>query len=455
VQLLAAAEAPPHLKAIAPAVTSPDFHSHWTYEGGALHLAFVATWAVLLAENVALRAGDRETLSLLRQTKTAPHSWLASAAPIDLPPLAQVAPFYRDWLAHPQNDKFWQTLSVPPALRDLQIPALHIAGWYDIFLEGNLAAWGPLQRPAGSAEQMLVIGPWYHYPWGGLVGEARFDGQSEGTALVARMQLAFFHRHLDANGSSTGSEASVRYYVLFDGSWKESSAWPPPGSLESTFYLHSEGTANTSGGDGRLETDPPRTAEPCDLYQYYPMFPVPAVGGHSCCDATVAPMGCFDQAAVESMPEVLVYTGPVNDLDQTFAGPVEAELYVATDAVSADYTAKLCLVDEGRSWNVAEGIRRLGADELEALKDEDGTARVSVSLRSTAFRLRPGQRLRLEISSGAFPTYDLNPQTGAPPETTRAEEARSAMHAVLHQPGSASRLRLTVLTLGEARKAER
>jgi putative CocE/NonD family hydrolase len=58
VQLLAAAEAPPHLKAIAPAVTSPDFYSHWTYEGGALHLAFVATWAVQLAENVALRAGD-------------------------------------------------------------------------------------------------------------------------------------------------------------------------------------------------------------------------------------------------------------------------------------------------------------------------------------------------------------------------------------------------------------
>jgi putative CocE/NonD family hydrolase len=145
------------------------------------------------------------------------------------------------------------------------------------------------------------------------------------------------------------------------------------------------------------------------------------------------------------MAEVLVYTSSPVKSPQAFAGRVEAELYVTTDAESADYTAKLCLVDEHGSWNVAEGIRRLCKDELAASIDRDGTMRVTVSLRSTAFRLAAGQRLRLEVSSGAFPTYDRNPQTGSPPAFTPVADSRGAMHVIFHEPGRESCLRLHLL----------
>ena len=71
-------------------------------------------------------------------------------------------------------------------------------------------------------------------------------------------------------------------------------------------------------------------------------------------------------------------------------------------------------------------------------------------LRSQSLRKRYKSRtvvqdVSLEVSSGAFPTYDRNPQTGAPPATTPIDEAAGAMHSVFHEPGRASRLHLHLL----------
>jgi predicted acyl esterase len=138
-----------------------------------------------------------------------------------------------------------------------------------------------------------------------------------------------------------------------------------------------------------------------------------------------------------------VYTSSVATGGFTIAGPVEAELYFVTDAISADCHAKLCLVDGDRSWNLAEGIRRLTAAELDCA-DEMGAVRISISLRAVAAAVGSGQRLRLQIRGGSFPMYDANPQTGAPPAFTRLEDARGALHAIIHEPTRPSLLRFSV-----------
>jgi uncharacterized protein len=442
VQLLAAVEGPPHLGGIAPAVTSADFHTRWTYEGGALHLAFVATWAATLADNIAVRRADMAMVGRLREAIAAGGTWLHSAAPADLEPLAEAAPFYLDWLEHAADEDFWSSRSASSRLDRVGVPALHIAGWYDIFLEGSLDAYRALSARENAPEQALIVGPWFHYPWGDLVGDVRFP-LGAGTHLLDRAQVDFFRRHLLGDG--VGDVPPVRFYVLFGEGWRQTGSWPPPESTAVSYYLSSEGGANTAGGDGRLSLDQPADSEPCDVYQYYPPYPVPALGGHSCCESSLVPMGCRDQTTIEAMPEVLVYTSEPSERELTFGGPAEAVLHVTTEAASADYTAKVCVVDERGSWNVAEGIQRLGQDELERLRDSAGLIRVVVSLRSTAFRLAAGQRLRLEVSSGAFPTYDRNPQTGDPPATTPIDQAVGAMHSVFHEPGRASRLVLHLL----------
>lgn len=443
-QLQAAVERPPSLGAIAPAVCAADLYSHWTYEGGALNLAFVAEWAAGLALVDHLRAGDVGLVRRLGPPNQDPGPWFSSDAPIRLDPLPDAAPYYVEWLQHTTRDAFWDALGTDTRLDRLAVPTLHIAGWFDVFLAGGIEAYQKLTA-LGAPDQRLLVGPWAHYPWGARVGEAQMGEVGQGTGLVDRAQVRFFRRHL-VGGTGLG-DPPVRYFVLFGGRWASAESWPPAGAVERSLPLLSEGSANGSGGDGRLVEEAAiselATDVPPDVYNYLPTLPVPALGGHSCCWEHLEPMGSREQGPVERLAQVLVYTSEPLSAPLTIAGPVRAELWVASDAISTDYTAKLCLVNECGSWNVAEGIVRVPppADG----RDLSEPHRVTVSLRSTAVRVEPGQRLRLQVSSGTFPTWSTNPQTGAPPEQTAPADGRAAMHAVFHDRERPSRLVLTIV----------
>jgi putative CocE/NonD family hydrolase len=197
------------------------------------------------------------------------------------------------------------------------------------------------------------------------------------------------------------------------------------------------------GGDGRLTQGPPEAGEP-DLVNFLPSFPVPSVGGHSCCYPGRSPMGVADQAPVEEMAQVLVYTSEPLDEPMELAGDVRAELWVATDAPSADYVARLCVVDGCGSWNIAEGIRRVPTGGT-SVNGPGEPFPVTVSLRSIAARVEAGKRLRLHVTFGSSPQWSSNPQTGASPEWTAPADGRAALHAVHHDPARPSRLVLTVV----------
>ena len=425
VQLLAAAKHPPHLHAIAPAVTNVDFRS-WMYESGALNLGFAATWSLFLAHNGANRQGDSdEARRLIRLAGSSPD-WLMHGPPSELADtLGPYTPFFKEWINESAQGPIWDRMGGDDVPETTRIPTLHITGWYDIFLPGALRSYESC-RDADDTYQHLVIGPWAHYPWGD-----QFGTDSHGTRRIDLLQVDFFHRYL--SDSVTALESPVNYYVLFEG-WRRSDDWPPRPSGVGRLFLRSQGSANTRWGDGRLDPVAPSDPEPCDIYQYYPPTPVPAVGGHSCCDPGIVPMGCVNQLSVEQLPDVLVYTTAPFARDMIVAGPIDLQLYVATDADSADYFARLCLVNEEGSWNVAEGIRRLDTRELQASRADDGVTPVLISLRDTAVQVRKGEQLRLHITGGSFPMFDVNPQTGESPLTTPRWEGRGALHAVLHEP---------------------
>ena len=433
VQLLAAAENPPHLRAIAPAVTNADFRS-WMYEAGALNLGFAATWSLFLSHNGANRQRDSaEARRLVRLAGSSPD-WLMHGPPSELAEiLGPYTPFFKEWIDESEQDPIWDRLDGESDLTMTRIPTLHITGWYDIFLSGALHTYRRSTRDDDASSQHLVIGPWAHYPWGD-----QFGPDANGTGRVDGIQVDFFRRYL--SDGVTDQPSSVDYYVLFEG-WRESDGWPPEGSRTARLFLRSEGSANTRWGDGRLDPAPPIAAEPCDVYQYYPPSPVPAVGGNSCCDPGIVPMGCLNQSSVEQLPDVLVYTTEPFSYDMTVTGPIDLQLYVVTDAESADYFARLCLVNKEGSWNITEGIRRFDTKELQEARAADGVVQVQITLRDTAVRVRKGERLRLQITSGSFPIFDVNPQTGESSLTTPRWEGRGALHAVLHEPNHPSVLR--------------
>ena len=49
-----------------------------------------------------------------------------------------LAPYYYEWLAHPQYDDYWNRVSIEESHSDITVPAFNYGGWYDIFLGGTL-----------------------------------------------------------------------------------------------------------------------------------------------------------------------------------------------------------------------------------------------------------------------------------------------------------------------------
>lgn len=440
-QLLAAAERPPSLVAIAPAMTSARFSEGWTSNGGALALAFAASWALGLAWDGARRQGDTGAMRELERAAGDP-AWYRRLPLVDCAPLTREnAPYYFDWLEHPGDDGYWQALAAD--LSRIEVPALHVGGWYDIFVAGTMGAFAELEGRAG--RQKLLVGPWTHGPWT-PVGPGCDAGGPADWRVVDDWQLRWFDHWL--KGRDTGVLAApATAFVLGDG-WRDFDGWPPPGSRPVDWYLRSGGRANSALGDGVLSPEPPGE-EPADVFVYDPLAPVESRGGHSCCSDPPAPMGPTSQRVTESWRDVLVYTTGPLAASVTLAGDAEVTLFAATTALDTDFTARLCLVDPaGESVNLKEGIVRARYRRSLARPEALVPGAVEsyrISLGPLAVRVPAGHRLRLQVSSSDFPHWDRNLNTGGRPGLEGPERAVVATQAVLHDRARPSRLSLSVL----------
>jgi putative CocE/NonD family hydrolase len=210
--------------------------------------------------------------------------------------------------------------------------------------------------------------------------------------------------------------------------WRDFATWPPPGAREERLHLHAGGV---------LAAEPPGASEP-DRYRYDPADPTPSVGGTS----LGANAGRQDQASLEARGDVLVYTTAPLDRAVEAIGPVRAELFVSSSVEHTDFFARLCDVDPaGRSTNVCDGLVRLRPGRPAA--GPDGVKRVAVDCWATAYRFRPGHRIRLQVSSGAHPRFARNTGSGEPLAT--AARLVAADQSVHHGPVTPSALILSVV----------
>ncbi len=179
-QMLAAMAQPPHLAGIFPVVTASNYHDGWTYQGGAFEQWFGESWTSGLAENTLQKRVEKNT-NAMSWIKTLP---LASY-PLLEPGTAQgLAPYFLDWLQHPAYDNYWKTWSIEDHYAQIQVPAYHMGGWYDIFMGGTLRNYAGIKAGAGSEAarrgQRLMIGPWYHGPFNGKTGDVDFGPTGSG-----------------------------------------------------------------------------------------------------------------------------------------------------------------------------------------------------------------------------------------------------------------------------------
>jgi putative CocE/NonD family hydrolase len=406
-----ARDAGPSLKAMATWVASADYRSS-TYPGGALALESRLSWACSTQQKgVALLGALASMFRSQRQIEAAyRHLPLAEA---DQVAIGKPISFWREWLVHEgPEDEWWAGCDFSDTIPEVTAPNHLGSGWYDVYLPQTIGAYLALKEAGG--QPYLTIGPWPH-------------ADMESVAVTIRESIAWCRAHLLGDRSGL-RDLPVRIFVMGAGEWRYLPAWPPSGAKPQRWHLR------PAGG---LAPDPPPDSEP-DRYRYDPADPTPNVGGAS----MGRDAGPRDNRAPESRPDVLVYTSASLDRDLEVIGAVSAEIWLRSNLEHTDLFARLCDVEpSGTSTNVCDGLLRLTPGR--PAPNPDGCIRVCLDLWPTAYRFRRGHRLRLQVSSGAFPRWARNLGSGEPLAT--GTTLKAADQAVYHDPAHPSAILLPIV----------
>ena len=459
-QMLAAIAHPPHLAGICPVVTASNYHDGWTYQSGALEQWFDQNWTTQLATNTMWRLIAKETNALMgAPTLPLTHypAFNYPALPAGADATAQLAPYYLDWLAHPDYDAYWKQWSIEERFSDIQVPALHIGGWYDIFLAGTLRNYMGIKAHGGTDAarkgHRLLIQIGGHAGFGRHIGDVDFGDEAVKFPSTAVL-LAWYDYLFKGVQNEFGSEGSaagkpVHVFVMGENAYHQESDWPPPQARPTRYFLHSGSSANSLRGDGSLSLTPPKK-EAADKFTYDPANPVPTIGGSLCCDQEHYEPGPRDQRAAENRDDVLVYSTKALGEDMEATGPVTLELWAKSSAVDTDFTAKLVdVAPNGLALNLTDGILRMryrDSQEKPEMMNPDQVYKITVDLWATSNVFKKGHILRLEVSSSNFPRFDRNLNTGAEQATSR--EFISATNTILHDAEHPSALVLPVMPAG-------
>ena len=436
-QLLAAAEQPAALRCIAPAQTAGDLFSGWFYHQGAYRLAAGVGWALQMLRGDARKRRLRSASRQLEDAATrlpallagGPYSRFACLTARGLPT------YHQDWTTHRQAGSWWSRHDVSTRMDRIQIPTLHMWGWFDTYLDGSEQLYQGLLCES-KAPQYLVAGPWNHIPWSRYSGEV--DHGPDAVLDTDRLLLRWFNHWLKDSGDFT-REPPVRSFALGENRWHALTTWPRPNDPASSiqqWFLDSEGRANSIQGDGRLSLTAPGGPRSRDGFVHEPEVPVAAPG-------PCAAPGAYLQNRQDSMNNVLAYTSPVLTEPLRIAGRPRVRLHATSRTASADLVAKLVRVlADGRSYNVCLGIARsswlFGSQGL----IPDRVQCWEFDLEPTHCVFAAGERLRLIITGSAFPVYDRNPGSDVSPETADSWDWRQNQQQIVHDPDHPSCLQL-------------
>ncbi|KOU96359.1 hypothetical protein ADK92_16890 [Streptomyces sp. XY533] len=395
--LLAAAERPPGLRAIAPHVAGSGFGEGWTHRGGAFELGFVLYWVLydLLLEGAGLTGPERAEVARAVDGIDALYRDPEAASEL----LDRLAPYYREWRGHQAGDPYWRRAAPRESYPAITAPALHLTGWYDIFLGGALENYRGM-RKCGNGPR-LVIGPWSHCVTGGIFPQRRYGLAADEREIdVTGLHLDHFDRHLRQRAQGPEPDR-VRLFLTGADTWRAFPDWPVPGTVD--LVLHLDGRALASG---------PAPAVPgADRLRHDPADPVPTTGGATALPGqfTGGDCGPLDQRGVEERPDVLCFTGEPLTAPLTVVGDTVLTVYVTPDGAGADVTGKLVDVHpDGRAELLCDGVRRIAPSEAETASD-GGPVGVTVALGAVGHVFRAGHRIRLEIAASNAPRFDVHP----------------------------------------------
>jgi uncharacterized protein len=410
-QLYAAAAHPPALKTLCPSMIGYDLYQDWAYEGGGFCYQLNLAWAIQLAAETARRQGDAEAYQALYaasrnptlQDPVCPHSDL----------LQQLAPdsFYHDWLAHPEPDDYWEKLSPQTYLHDVDLPMLHLGGWFDTYMRGTLRFYK--EMTTRSSPQALWVGPWAHLPWGRKVGA--IDYGLAANQAIDRLQVRWFDHFLKGKDTGLLDEPLVNLFEMGSNQWRKFEQFPA--NQTRSYFLVTTGLAGMDEREGKLVETPEFESlqvDQIDTWVHDPWRPVPAMGGHGVLSA-----GGGDRASLDCRTDVLTYQTEPLTADLHLAGELSIVLHCTADAPSFDLCAVLSEVQLSEAkpngvYNFSQGYQRVNSLQ----------PKIQMALQPTCICIPKGNALRLSISAACFPAYVVNSGTGKAAGESRLIDAR-------------------------------
>lgn len=413
VQWMAARERPPHLTAL----VSTAAAGRWMHELPYINGKFRPYWMLWL-NLVGGRTMQSSTLGLGSAKSPADFGRLYHHRPLrDMDSaLGRTNTVWRKWLEHCTYDDYWKQLSLEGYYEQIDLPVLHITGWFDGDQWGEMHYYRNMLRHSPAADkQWLLVGPWDH--GGTRVPKASLGGidfTPDSVVDTNAVHLRFFDYWLKDEDNDQAHDPRVKVFIMGRNEWHEAEEWPLPGTQMTAFYLHSGGKANTLGGDGTLSRSVPAD-EPVDTYTYNPDHPTPSQPDIYAPPGTEMPL---DNRFAERRDDVLVFTSAPLEAEVILAGRAFIKLYAASDCVDTDFMATLCDVyPDGRSVPLTTAVMRASyRDSLEHPTPitPGKVYEYSIEFMETCNAFLPGHCIRVDVMSALHPEYDRNPNTGAP-----------------------------------------
>ena len=320
------------------------------------------------------------------------------------------------------NHPDWYTGGLYHDDMDFGVPSFWFASWYDVSISPNLALFNHVCENAKDAEvrdnQYLVIAPTLHCRYTRATENTVVGERNIGDARLNYDEQIYGWFDLWLKGEKNDFKATtpkVQYYTMGSNKWQSANEWPPADTKMVTYYLNSNGKANTAAGDGVLTTKKSKQDNP-DAFTYDPMDPVLSYGGNVCCTGNAIKGGAFDQQQMETREDILVYTTDILEEGVEVSGFIESTLYVSSDVKDTDFTIKLIDVyPDGTAYNLDETIQRARyreGYEKEVFMEKGEVYKLGLTPMSTSNYFEKGHRIRIEVSSSNFPRFARNLNTG-------------------------------------------
>ena len=321
------------------------------------------------------------------------------------------------------NDSEWFEGGLYHDNMSFGVPSFWFVSWYDVSVAPNIALFNHVRQNGKNdfvkENQYLVIAPTLHCGFTRATKKTLVGERSMGDARLDYDKLIYgWFDFLLKNEANDFKEKTprVQYFTMGINSWQTSENWPPKNTFLKTFYLNSNGKANSRFGDGKLTSSMDRNGIQVDSFYYDPMDPVVSYGGGVCCTGNAVQGGSFDQRKMEEREDILVYTSNVFKKGIEMTGFIESTLYLSSDVKDTDLTIKIIDVyPDGTAYNLEETIQRVryreGYDK-EVFMEKDKVYKVDLTPMATSNYFKKGHRIRIEVSSSNFPRFSRNLNTG-------------------------------------------